>query len=540
MANRGFPVYQDYSEYDSGEEELAEPDFYVDRFFSDFEMEEYEGEDGGLAPFSMSEILEHCIEPTLTDGIKHMGKIIVWCLVFRTLTQTSSVPSWLQHLASIITGSLVALHFFGSGVSYIFCIIFLGYFMITISRRVRGQACAALILSFNIVSETWLAEPVVWHMVRGPVMIVAMKIISLGFDMDSAEIKKEKEEREKQEQAIKEENDKVEEKIKTSKGSKHRGKKAKQFVEPPVVEEEEKPDEVDLTKLPGILEFSGYCLCPGTVVLGPWVSYQEYLNIFKDPKWNVTWLIKILFTVIFAFMFLTISTCWNPWLIPNNGWKWWLAYRDAMSFRASHYFVSFMSEASVIAAGFGAHCMGTHILWHYTVTQPHNVEVPRSLVEVVVSWNLPMHRWLKQYVFRQAKGRLGPGAAVLLTYLASTVLHGLTAQIAAVLFSLGAYTWVEHSLRAKLSNIMDASIAARRDTETRKRHREGSSWVILVNLMFGLLTMFHLAYLGVMFDQSSPEQVTGYSWSHTLNKWSKLDFTSHWLVAGMALINWLI
>lgn len=41
------------------------------------------------------------------------------------------------------------------------------------------------------------------------------------------------------------------------------------------------------------------------------------------------------------------------------------------------------------------------VLWHYTVTQPHNIEVPRSLVEVVVSWNLPMHRWLKQYVFKQ-------------------------------------------------------------------------------------------------------------------------------------------
>ena len=111
-------------------------------------------------------------------------------------------------------------------------------------------------------------------------------------------------------------------------------------------------------------------------------------------------------------LFLSIinifSTCWNPWLIPNNGWKWWIAYRDAMSFRASHYFVSFMSEASVVAgqssiiitwpnnnqsqqsiiinmwvnsthykfsAGFGAHNMGSHILWHYTVTQPHNVEV---------------------------------------------------------------------------------------------------------------------------------------------------------------------
>ena len=94
-------------------------------------------------------------------------------------------------------------------------------------------------------------------------------------------------------------------------------------------------------------------------------------------------------------------------------------------------------------------------------------QVPRSLVEVVVSWNLPMHKWLKQYVFKQTRSRLGPGAAIMMTYLASTMLHGLTGQIAAVLFSLGAYTWVEHSLRSKLSQIMDASIGARRDTEQR-------------------------------------------------------------------------
>ena len=90
-------------------------------------------------------------------------------------------------------------------------------------------------------------------------------------------------------------------------------------------------------------------------------------------------------------------------------------------------------------------------------------------MEVVVSWNMPMHRWLKLYVFKQTKQRAGAGAAIVLTYLASTVLHGLTGQIAAVLFSLGAYTWVEHSLRTKLSNIMDASIGARRETETRKK-----------------------------------------------------------------------
>ena len=52
--------------------------------------------------------------------------------------------------------------------------------------------------------------------------------------------------------------------------------------------------------------------------------------------------------------------------------------------------------------------------------------------------------------------------------------------------------------------------------------------------------MFHLAYLGVMFDQSSPDQATGYSWAHTLQKWRRLDFTSHWVVGVMALVNWLI
>ena len=160
----------------------------------------------------------------------------------------------------------------------------------------------------------------------------------------------------------------------------------------------------------------------------------------------------------------------------------------------------------------------------------------------------------------QARGRLGAGGAVLATYVASTLLHGLSGeflakcafpfhhtqslgQLAAVLLSLGFYTWVEHSLRDKLSRILDASIGARKEVEGRRKvrpskveiqrsmynlygftnkahnlmnpnyylhpfqHREGSAWVILVNLIFGLLTMFHLAYLGVMFDQSNPEQV---------------------------------
>ena len=50
--------------------------------------------------------------------------------------------------------------------------------------------------------------------------------------------------------------------------------------------------------------------------------------------------------------------------------------------------------------------------------------------------------------------------------------------------------------------------------------------MILVNLLFGLLTMFHLAYLGVMFDPSSPDLATSYNRAHYLNKWRNLDYTS--------------
>jgi len=549
MMEEGAPVYQEYGEYDDYfDEEFTEPDVYVDRYYPGMEMDEDEIEDfggGGLAPFSISEILEHCIEPTLTDGLKHMGKIIAWCFIFRMASQTTKVVPWLGHAASVVSGTVLACHFFGGGVFYILGLVMLGFIMLAVSNKVRGLASAALVLGYNIVCETWVAEPMIWHMVRGAIMIVAMKIISLGFDMDAATEKMEKEK--SQQETLSEENVDAENSFDKRKNIKHaslksRGKKNGKKIQEDQVQEvkEDTSQNPDLSKMPGWFEFAGYCLCPGTVILGPWVSFKEYSSIFKEPRWNITWLVKILFTVMFAFMFLTISTCWNPWLIPDSGWKWWLAYRDAMSFRASHYFVSFMSEASAIAAGFGGHVVGTQLLWHYTVTQPHNIEVPRSLVEVVVSWNLPMHRWLKQYVFKQTRTRLGPGPAVVMTYVASTLLHGLSGQLAAVLLSLGFYTWVEHSLREKLSNIMDASIGARREAECRRKHREGSAWVILVNLLFGMLSMFHLAYLGVMFDQSSPEQVTGYSWSHTMAKWKRLDFTSHWVVGVMAIINWLL
>lgn len=57
-----------------------------------------------------------------------------------------------------------------------------------------------------------------------------------------------------------------------------------------------------------------------------------------------------------------------------------------------------------------------------TVSKPLNVELPRSMVEVVTSWNLPMSCWLNNYVFKNAL-HLGTFSAVLVTYAASALLH---------------------------------------------------------------------------------------------------------------------
>ena len=153
----------------------------------------------------------------------------------------------------MLTGSLVAMHFFGTSISYIIGLIFLGYIMLSISKSVRGIASAAFILSYNLVCETWLADSVTWHMIRGPIMIVAMKIISLGFDIDNADAEKEKLEIQKlEDDAAKEELEKFEEKNKQGKNNlRNRNKKKRSISEQPSEDKEEKKLELDLSELPG-------------------------------------------------------------------------------------------------------------------------------------------------------------------------------------------------------------------------------------------------------------------------------------------------
>ena len=155
--------------------------------------------------------------------------------------------------------------------------------------------------------------------------------------------------------------------------------------------------------------------------------------------------------------------------------SWLLAVRDALSVRTSNYFVAFMSESTCLLSGLFS--PGDKDLT-IEVSKPWNIEAPRSLVDVVVFWNIPMHQWLKirkfpsalcsavqienwfkslffPDVFRPAKN-LGPFCRIVLTFFISALLHGLNFYLSVVLLSLGFYTYIEYTLREKLASIFDA------------------------------------------------------------------------------------
>merc|ERR1712200_342541 len=56
-----------------------------------------------------------------------------------------------------------------------------------------------------------------------------------------------------------------------------------------------------LPSLPHFVEFVGYCMCPGSIVLGPWTSFQDYDRIIKHPtRFSFNWLFKMLWSVAVA------------------------------------------------------------------------------------------------------------------------------------------------------------------------------------------------------------------------------------------------
>ncbi|XP_059993637.1 protein-serine O-palmitoleoyltransferase porcupine isoform X9 [Lagenorhynchus albirostris] len=353
------------------------------------------------------------------------------------------LPSYLKHASTVAGGFFSLYHFFQLHMVWVVLLSLLCYLVLFLCRHSshRGVFLSVTILIYLLMGEMHMVDTVTWHKMRGAQMIVAMKAVSLGFDLDRGEV----------------------------------------------------------GAVPSPVEFMGYLYFVGTIVFGPWISFHSYLQAVQGRPLSRRWLQKVARSLALALLCLVLSTCVGPYLFP--------------------YFIPLDGDRLLRK--------------DLTVSKPLNVELPRSMVEVVTSWNLPMSYWLNNYVFKNAL-RLGTFSAVLVTYAASALLHGFSFHLAAVLLSLAFITYVEHVLRKRLARILSACILSKRcPAECSHQHRLGLG-VRALNLLFGALAIFHLAYLGSLFDvdvdDTTEEQ--GYGMAYTVHKWSELSWASHWVTFG--------
>lgn len=466
---------------------------------------------------------DHCLLPSLSQVLGYLLPLLAACLVCRLLCVayarrqrllTSSTSgggcNWQLanglhilplHLINSLCGLAVLYVTFGQRMLVLVLLSGISYLLLQLVRLGKGQRGAVAIAVLSIGSQ-FVYELAIWQhsddwpQLRGLQMVTNMKVISLAFDM-------------------------------TAPGA-----------SPPA-------------RMPSICAYLGYIYHPASCVLGPWLSYGRYLeSLYSKPSWQRS-LMQMLCNVLLCLLALSISNCIAPALgelhlhdeeqLARSGGisHWLLMYTGALSVRTSNYFVSFLSQAMLAANGQlldTSAQQGCSSRWlGELVARPWQIEWPRSLSALVRCWNVPMHEWLKRYVYAASKQRTRHNAiiAVFCTYLVSSLLHGMDFRIYLVLLSLATFAQGESMLRRHLATLSNACVAsnpcpgAERCRYTRCPQRRGwrccSSWLVaLTNLGFTLLAICHLAYLGVVLLNET----------FTLETEHELPFMYHWAAAG--------
>ncbi|KAK7884377.1 hypothetical protein WMY93_027500 [Mugilogobius chulae] len=411
--------------------------------------------------------------------------------------------SCLKHGVSAGAGVFALFLFFQLHALWVLLLCALSYLLLLLNQRSssKGVILSLLLLLFLLTGELHFVEPATWSKIRGSQMVVAMKVISLAFDLDRGAV----------------------------------------------------------SSLPSPPQFLGYTLFVGSAVFGPWTSFSHYMSAAEGRPLSLGWFLACVWSLLKSLLCLVVSGCVAPYLfplfVPISGGpladRWLRAYENAVSFHFSNYFVGHLSESSSMLAGTGFTQDKEHTHWSMSVVKPLHVELPRSLVMVVTSWNIPMSQWLKTcerlqlslctclficLCFKSAT-TLGPFPAILVTYTASALLHGLSFHLGAVLLSLGFLTYTEHVLRKKLASIFSACVLSRPCASVCTHQHKKDVWVLAINLAFSFLAVLHLTYLGSMFDPGLSEgEEEGYAAAHTLQRWSELHWTSHWII----LLNWAV
>ncbi|KAG5872959.1 hypothetical protein JTB14_022158 [Gonioctena quinquepunctata] len=440
---------------------------------------------------TISDVWDHCIEPSITSISHLLYRIILVNLIFGTIVSTIKLPQTVFHILSGISGIyLITILQSSEGKIVILLFFTQTYFLLHIGCYIQSKydpldrynvdkiryLSNSNIVKYSLVTllvlcQYLLLEKDTWMEIRGIVMIFSMKLISLADDIDKG-----------------------------------------------------------VTVFPTFPRYFGYIFCGSNIMFGPWISFQEYIVMYHHPtKKSFWWLVAIIQAVIISLIFLTISNCWSNYFIKDDTNRWFVAYREALSVRTSHYFICYLSEASMLAAGFKNYKIWYDpSKWRFVLTDPFKIEFPNALAIVVTNWNSPMHDFLKKYIYRSWLP-LGKFYGILATFIASSFLHGFEIKVSVVLITIGVFSYLQFGVRDYFARAFNCCVRVYPCKSCTHKFKRNSVISRVFQLFFLLTTVVHLVFLGMIMDANTDE-------IGIYRKWKNLYFVSFWMMLFNLLI----
>ncbi|KAM3178770.1 hypothetical protein ACTXT7_001884 [Hymenolepis weldensis] len=280
------------------------------------------------------------------------------------------------------------------------------------------------------------------------------------------------------------------------------------------------------------MSWCGYAFSPGSVIFGPWFSFDQYLqaNKLTGPSFNSLFrdLFQSTVSCFIACACIIYSTYLSSIIQASYflSFRWTNAYAQSQSFRFSHYFVGFFSQAMHQAIGFAA------------VTNPKSLITPLFLIVFIddTLGDLQIIPTILDYCFgdksdlsgiASVSGGCGGSLELPYAHLAQAMRFG---QLPALLLTY-AFSSLLHYFEKNLRGGWMLAFAL--DHVCRNA---------IIKIRFPLCFLrsyLQSAYLAVMFD-TSEQQDKGYNMFHVLKKWSNLNFLSHIVAALTCLLSLLI
>ncbi|PIC18695.1 hypothetical protein B9Z55_024498 [Caenorhabditis nigoni] len=263
-----------------------------------------------------------------------------------------------------------------------------------------------------------------------------------------------------------------------------------------------------------------YIYFPPFIIFGPYMTFDQFLKM-REKKWTrfeeqLGVFVQGSVLIFIGITLAIISSCYVDFFEPGS--QFVEDALTAMSFRYSHYFICLSTQAFAMF-------LGSNIV----VANPLNIEFSRSTLQTVSEWNRPFHTYLHENIFKR---RFFQSTAlnVLLTFAVSALLHARDYQMWLTLLALGFIAYAETVFRKRVADRFSMCVAAKpcavraNCRVCKHKHTSLSKRVLIINLFFMILSMYHLVFTGMTFTDDY--SAIGYPFSHTWTIWGTHYYSS--------------